>query len=184
MNKPARTREWCEEIIKGVYPSYESEKEVLLFGCRGYFLNSMGAKGRNDRGIYDDGIFVLSPFVFASFNANTDPSIYRKGSGTGSKKGVANLKVGVWDYQKGLHKGYQAFVQAGKVTVIRDGNPDYEDIGYFGINIHKGGSIGTSSLGCQTILASQWPSFKSLVYSELDRVRQKKFKYVLVEKQG
>lgn len=184
MNKPGQTRAWCEEIIKGIYPEYESEKEVLLFGCRGYFLNSMGAKGRNDRGIFDDAIFVLSPFVFASFNANTDPSIYRKGTGTGSKKGVANLKTGLWLYQKGLHKGYQAFTQAAKVTVIRDGSPDYEDTGYFGINIHKGGVNSTSSLGCQTIYSPQWASFKTLVYGELDRIKQKKFKYILVDKQG
>ncbi|MFM7851494.1 MAG: hypothetical protein ACKO96_06125, partial [Flammeovirgaceae bacterium] len=29
-----------------------------------------------------------------------------------------------------LHKGYQAIVQTGKVTVVRDGDPTYEDTGF------------------------------------------------------
>ena len=184
MNKPARQRQWCEEIIKTMYPEYDEETELVLFGCRGYFRDSMGAKGRNDRAIYDDGLFILSPTLFSSFNANTDPSIYRKGSGTGSSKGVASLKAGVWLYQKGLHRGYQAFTQANKVTVIRDGDPPYEDTGYFGINIHRGGTNSTSSLGCQTLIASQWYEFKNSMYLQLDRLKQKKFKYILAEKQG
>jgi lysozyme len=184
MIKPLKTRAWCESMIKESYPEYDTEKEVLLLGFRGYYRDSMGAIGRNDRGIYDDALFILSPYVFASFNANTDPSIYRKGSGTSSNKGVALLNPGIWLYQKGIHRGYAAFTQAAPVVVTRDGTPPYEDTGYFGINIHKGGTNSTSSLGCQTLYAPQWESFKSLLYSELSRVGQKKFKYILEEVQG
>lgn len=155
---------------------------VCVVAVRGYYLDSMGAKGKNDRGIYDDAVFIDSPTLFASVNWNTDPSSYRKGRGTGSGKGMASLKKGVWDYQIGKHKGKgPAGNQAGKVTVIRDGHDgDYEDTGYFGINLHWGGK-GTSSLGCQTAPPNQWPSFIDPLVAELKRYGQKVFKYVLID---
>jgi len=157
------------------------ENKVILVGVRGYYRDSMGAKFKNDRGIYDDAVFILTPTLFAAYNFNTDPSAYRKGKGFGSAKGMATLKTGIWKYQKGIHRGYQAFVQAGKVTVIRDGSPNYEDTGYFGINIHRGGNSGTSSLGCQTLPVSQWDVFKKSLYYQLDYYKQKTFEYFLID---
>jgi lysozyme len=154
-----------------------SSHPVLLLGLRGYYKNSMGQPGKNDRGIYDDAIFLISPDAFVSFNANCDPSIYRKG--------IATLAAGTWWYRLGIHGlskpkplQYEALVQAGPVRVERDGQTQPE-LGFFGINIHRGGQSGTSSLGCQTIPPAQWPSFISLVKSELARHRQKKLPYVL-----
>ena len=151
---------------------------VAILGLRGFYLDSMGAPGRNDRGIYDDAIFVVSEHAFASFNANTDPSV--------SRKGVAVLKPGRWDYKVGTHglskpksSRYTALVQAAKVTVVRDQTGD--DTGWFGINIHKGGRTTTSSLGCQTIYPDQWPAFIELVRSELRRAEQKVVPYLLME---
>ena len=41
------------------------------------------------------------------------------------------------DHHAGTPKAYPALIQTGgPVTVIRDGTPNYEDTGYFGINIH------------------------------------------------
>ena len=137
----------------------------FVAGIRGYYRNLLGAPGINDRGIYDDALFLVSPFGFASYNGNTDPSRVRKGRGTGAAKGMAVLKPGLWRaYRFGLHRGqYLALVQTGgPVTVLRDGDPPYPDTGLFGINIHRGGWNTTSSLGCQTVHPAQWPAFIAL----------------------
>lgn len=150
---------------------------VAVVGMRGYYLDSMGAKGRNDRGIYDDAIFVATPSAYVAFNANVDPSVVRKH--------IASLKPGLWRYKVGTHglskpkaQQYTALVQAAPVTVARDGEGD--DTGWFGINIHRGGFGTTSSLGCQTIHPDQWPAFIALVQSELKRHAQKTVPYLLV----
>lgn len=146
---------------------------MIIVGIRGYYLNTLGQPGVNDRGIYDDALFIDTPQVTAAFNANTDPTGYRKGTGFGKTKGLATLKPGLWLAHKfGLHKGkYLALVQRmGAVTVVRDGDPDYEDTGTdFGINIHKGGLKSTNSEGCQTIHPTQWESFISLAKDQAVR---------------
>jgi hypothetical protein len=156
---------------------------VIVVGQRGYYRDTMGAPGVNDRGIYDDAIFLVSPSAFVSFNANTDPSSYRKGHGTGNTKGMASLKPGAWFvHQFANHKGkYLALCQrAGPVTVIRDGDPPYEDTGMFGINIHRGGYTTTSSLGCQTIHPGQWDSFISLAVDQAQRYHGNQWNSVVI----
>ena len=144
---------------------------LIIVGVRGYYLDTMGEPGVNDRGIYDDAIFIDSPDAFAAFNGNTDPSDYRPGKGfEESTRGRATLQPGVWyayrfaDHGSKVLGPYPAICQRlGEVTVIRDGNPPYEHTGSdFGINIHKGSYHGTSSQGCQTIHPDQWPSFYAL----------------------
>lgn len=165
---------------------YELDREkypLIVVGYRGYYKNTMGAPGVNDRGIYDDAIFIDSPSVTAAYNGNTDPSRFRKGQGKGAKKGMAVLKPGAWFVHKfALHKGkYLALCQrAGDVTVVRDGNPPYEDTGSFGINIHRGGYNTTSSEGCQTIHPSQWDSFIELVKDQAQRYYESKWKSIVV----
>lgn len=135
---------------------------IVVLGIRGYYLNTQGAVGVNDRGIYDDAIFLKTNNNVYAFNGNTDPSHYRKGHGTGKEKGMATLMPGTYYcYHIGMHNGkYIALVQtAGEVTVVRDGDPPYEDKGYFGINCHKGYFNSTSSEGCQTIYKPQWDEF-------------------------
>lgn len=181
--KPQMSRNNCLKILEyfGVSPN-----QVCLVGVRGYYLDSMGKPGQNDRRIYDDALFWITPNAYAAFQANVDPNGYRAGKGTGSGKGMANLKTGVWKYTMGLHRGYPAFVQAGEVTVQRDSNTPsgfYEDTGWFGINIHKGGISSTSSLGCQTIPPDEWTSFKGLGYGELKRLGQKVFPYALISEE-
>ena len=56
----------------------------------------MGAVGRNDRNIYDDGFIVVSKYVYATFNGNTDPSVYRDEVAT-----LVSPQV-IW-YKPGLH---------------------------------------------------------------------------------
>lgn len=141
---------------------------IGVLGIRGYYRDSMGAAGRNDRGIYDDALILWTPQGAMTFNGNTDPSRVRKGRGTGAAKGMAMLKAGLYRVHKlDLHRGkYLALCQrAGPVTVIRDGiEQDYEETSaWLGINIHNGGWGTTSSLGCQTVHPSQWALFIATV---------------------
>jgi len=179
----SRTNLLLEEALCYITHVDRKKYPCVLLGIRGYYLNTMGVKGKNDRGIYDDAAFWITPTAFVSYNFNTDPRTYRKGKGTDeSTKGMAVLKNGTWLYQMGLHKGYQAFRQAEEVIVVRDGETEnYEDKGWFGINIHRGGINTTSSAGCQTLPVAQWDSFKNTGYDQLKLHNQKKFPYVLVE---
>ncbi|KAF0215632.1 MAG: hypothetical protein FD174_4080 [Geobacteraceae bacterium] len=162
---------------------------LVVVGIRGYYRNTMGAPHVNDRGIYDDALFIDSPSVTAAYNGNTDPSGYRKGQGLGASKGMATLKSGVWFVHRfDMHRGkYLALCQrAGEVSVTRDGEPSYDDTGMFGINIHRGGYKTTSSEGCQTIHPTQWESFIALATDQAKRFFGDKWKrttvpYVLIE---
>lgn len=165
MKTPGRS----EEKIRGILEANRVDQSKLaVVAIRGYYLDSMGAKGTNDRRIYDDAMFVVSPRGIMSYQANTDPNGYRKGSGFGSNKGMAMLKTGIHIYGTGLHKGRKAFRQCEKFTVLRDGyNGPYEHLDYHAINLHSGGYRSTSSLGCQTVPASTWPEFRDLIYRQL-----------------
>ena len=145
---------------------------LYLVGVRGYYRDSMGAVGRNDTGIYDDAIFVVSPNAFASFNANTDPSVTRPR--------MATLTPGLWLAHKiGLHKSYRALSQQmGEVIVSRAGAG--LDTGYFGINIHRGSERSTSSEGCQTIPPKQWEGFIALVEAEARRLHGLKWNSTVI----
>ncbi len=141
---------------------------VVAVAIRGYYMDSMGQPGENDRRIYDDAHFIVWPDGIARFQGNTDPNGYRKGSGTGSGKGMAMLKDGIHLFGVGLHKGRPGFRQAESFTVIRDGNPPYEDKGYHALNWHDGGIISTSSLGCQTNPPDVFRTLRQLTYGLLD----------------
>lgn len=167
--RPQITEAECRKILKA-----KSVPWPAILGIRGYFSKTFEPTG-NNRGVYDDCIAVVGIGEFRTYNANTDPSVPRKG--------VAVLKPGVWRYRKGKHKvssplGYMALVQAEKVTVVRDG--EGEDTGWFGINVHRGGLNSTSSLGCQTVHPLQWPEFKWLVYRQIDEMGLATIPYVLI----
>jgi lysozyme len=172
--RPQQSREQTEKILA----THGVTTPVALLGVRGYYRDSMGKPDVNDRGLYDDAIFLVAPGKYLAFNANTDPSTYRER--------IANLAPGVWQYKVGIHglskpasQQYTALVQAEPVTVIRDGVG--RDTGLFGINIHRGGYSGTSSLGCQTIIPEQWPQFIEQVVIALKSAGQKVIPYCLVE---
>jgi lysozyme len=166
------------EILAKVPTWVVHKYHVILVGVRGYYRDSMGEVGKNDRGIYDDAMFIIAPDFFGSWNANTDPSVYDN-----AKPNVAVLSPGVHLYKKGKHKiasptGYAAFRPATpneELPVTRSGKPSMG----VAINIHKGGVNGTSSLGCQTIPPDQWDSFRSTVYMLMHRYNQTVIPYVL-----
>lgn len=172
-SKPQQDQERTRALLKarGWDPA---RHPVAILGIRGYYGDTFAPAG-NNRGIYDDALIVVSPTAYATFNANTDPSVFRKG--------IAALHQGKWLYKIGKHKimsplGYKALVQAGPVTVERDGKGP--DTGYFGINIHRGSNNSTSSLGCQTIVPEQWAGFIGLVEGELKRHGQTVVPYILM----
>lgn len=163
-----------------VTPFTISKYPVVILGIRGYFKKTLGNPLANDRGIYDDALFIVTPDCFAGFNANTDPSY--------EKPGIATLKPGMYLYKIGQHgisgpNPYEALRQYGNVTVIRDGGKEETDSSNnrFFINIHRGGYGTTSSLGCQTIHPDQWPAFLATVKSELKQYKQEIIPYVLIE---
>jgi lysozyme len=177
MTRPRLTR---SQVIAKLPSGY---KVPCIVGMRGYFKDEMGKKGVNDRGIYDDAIFIIEPNLMYSFNANTDPS--RHGMNNKIGKGLASLKAGTYEYKVGIHgvskeksKQYEALIQEEKVTVQRDVT-NTEHTGFFGINIHKGGFNSTSSEGCQTIHPSQWDEFMSLVKTFFPS--GKDIQYILIE---
>ena len=167
-----------EQSARDLVAPFNLNDKVILLGMRGYYKRTMGNPEKNDRGMYDDAIFILAPGFFQAFNANTDPSVYRKG--------IATLKPGVHRYRKGNHgiskgPGYPALrpATAGeRHPVTRDGQGD--DFG-IAINIHRGGFKHTSSEGCQTIHPNQWSGFITKVYELMDQHGQRTVPYVLVE---
>lgn len=162
-SKPKLTTEALYKMLEQLNIDRKKHPMVIV-GIRGYYKDSMGRPGVNDKGIYDDAIFIDTPHVSASFNGNCDPSTTRPG--------MANLKAGVYlAHNFGKHRGkYLALVQRkGEVTVLRDGKKG-TFTGYFGINIHNGGWNSTGSEGCQTVHPSQWGSFIKLAASEAKRL--------------
>lgn len=182
MNRPKITREQAlAQLEKIAHPvSLFADKFAFIIGFRGYYLDTMGVPGANDRGIYDDCICLVWPGGFEAFNGNTDPSRH--------KPGVASLIPGVYPYRKGKHGitthadgGYWAFRPATRdeaVPVTRDGQAG-TSMG-IAINIHKGGYTTTSSEGCQTIHPDQWPEFVTKAYDLMDQYKQNVIQYALV----
>lgn len=184
--KPQKSKDDVIQMLldQGLWKD-RSLTRMCVVGVRGYYLNSMGKKGVNDRGIYDDAFFVLSPDSFASFHGNTDPSKYQKGIAML----VAPQKI---VYRKGWHgygrkSGHNAFRQASDVKVTRDGSEDVfwdSERNRFWTNNHKGGNYSTSSAGCLTVPANEWDAYYAYVCMQMKRFGQATFNMYLVENKG
>lgn len=176
-SRPRLTRESALQRIKAAHGYIPRANEVLLVGIRGYYHDQTS---QNQRGIYDDAIAIIGPEHFSAYNANTDPSIQRKG--------IATLLPGIHPYRPGNHGisrpggGYPAFRPATRdeaLPVSRDGIAGKASPG-IAINIHRGGNGTTSSEGCQTIPPAQWDAFHATLRDQMKRYAQKAFNYVLV----
>lgn len=169
-DRPLAKREWVEQLIQDA----GCTDKLAIVGRRGYFHDIGKSRTENDLGLYDDAIFVVSPAEFVGFNANTDPSRGRKGQ--------AVLQPGRWLYCLGPHPweppNYPALRQAQAVQIIRVGSVTRE-VGFFGINHHKGGYGTTGSAGCQTIYPTQWDEYIDLVTQVMRAASVKTIPYIL-----
>lgn len=165
---------------RSLIPETRQHDAIVLLAVRGYYENTFGVRDGNDRGFYDDAIFVVEPNHVHNFNANTDPSIARNGIATLVAPQAVLYKPGYHGYRSAY--GHEAFRQASSVKVARDGGAEQSDHGRspFWINLHRGGNTRTSSEGCQTIPPSQWPEFKPLVDGLLRQYGQGDFYYLLI----
>jgi hypothetical protein len=141
-----------------------------IFDAAPHFINLIGVRGYRDGkpaenapNRYNDTLAVVrrDPAQRCSeLRASVDPGD-RYTRDPLHPAGCANLSPGQYRYKLGLHKGRPALVQAGPVRVWRDSNENYsrergerEESGYFGLNIHDGGSgehVGGWSAGCQVV---------------------------------
>ena len=189
-DKPKLTQEALRALITGID---RTKYPIVVVGVRDYYLSMSKPGTLEDRDIYNSAIFLDTPTMTLNFNGNTNPTLYKAGSGFDSNKGMAVLNTGTWyAHQFGIHHNeYPALIQTGgQVQVTRDGTPAYQDKGYFGINIHKGGWGITSSEGCQTIYPGEWPDFINNITAEAIRIfGGAKYKsviipYLLIENTG
>ncbi|MEM8575514.1 MAG: peptidoglycan-binding domain-containing protein [Pseudomonadota bacterium] len=161
-------------------PARRRNDQVKVLVARGYYLDSMGRRGRNDRGIYDDAIFVASPDGVTEWNGNSDPSVYRYRVATIDAPQAIRYRPGWHGY--GRPSGHNAFRQDSNCTVIRDKiGPDY---GMFHVNLHKGSYSTTSSLGCLTVPPQQWGMFYRHLMGKLDKFDQPTFYATVLQYQG
>ena len=169
------------KVIAEQYKKVLEDKGFAFFENGNLNLNIIGV--RNDSGDaskFDDFINVIykikGDWVVDSYPVTTEPgpSILKRPLKSVAHKGTAILVPGQYrsTYKIGWHgnrdRGHMALCQrGGEVSVWRDNNrdstPDYhgpEDVGWYGINIHKHrGSdarinTGGASAGCQVFQSS------------------------------
>ena len=152
--------------IKAILKSYG-----YVLNTNPYQLNIVGLRSKStESNRFDDEIHVFYKKPDGGWNyhiypATTDPGTFWLNNPS-YPQGTAILAQGQYRdaYGVGLHKStYEALVQAKPVTVIRDYDRDAvldfsngeKQTGYFGINIHRAESSGTTqfinkySAGCQ-----------------------------------
>lgn len=189
-NRPQITRDAVIDLLlaQGLWRDRKLGKAVLV-AIRGYYLDSMGEWGKNDRGIYDDAIILLTPTDCHAYNGNTDPSRYRSGMAQLVAPQRVRYRLGYHGYNSA--HGHPAFRQDTSVIVRRDADTghghkladgSFTDLGgsRFWINLHRGGYSTTSSAGCQTVPPSQWTEFYQKCVGVMDGFNQLSINYYLL----
>lgn len=179
-----------------------------VFQTKDYDLNIIGVRNLSSRqaNLFDDEIHIIYRergfWVDEYGPATTEPGRYYLAHKNYRKDGVAILKCPQQirgGYILGPHgqTGYEALVQRNApVTVIRDpdmdGELDYdgaEDVGYFGINIHRASlkndgvtpEVGVWSAGCQVWQdVRDFKRMLELCYIQKERLGYETFTYTLI----
>lgn len=172
-----------------------------------YKLNIVGVRANSTvPNKFDDLIFVFykddnNKWIGKAYPATTDTGTYWLKNPM-HKEGSALLKEGQYvdTYSRGLHRGqYMALTQSLKaVTVFRDYNRDAlldfdngkEMTGFFGINIHRASSQGTTkfvdkySAGCQVFAnADDFAEFMQMTKKH-ETLYGNKFTYSLIDERA
>lgn len=179
---------------------------VFRNASKPYNLNIVGIRAKErTAGRFDDRLVVFWPKPDGGFNevwfsrVTTDPGQPWLAN-PATPRGAAILKAGQYRgaYAIDYHAGkYKALCQRlGKVTVWRDNNKDEEldispvqaeEAGYFGINIHRATSSGTSlhvgrwSAGCQVFANSDDFDLFMQLCENAAKIWGNKFTYTLLE---
>lgn len=178
----AQFKDWKDSILL----------PVKLLGVRGYFLQE-GKPNVNDLKIFDDAIVRCIENEISIWRASCDPGAYYLKNAI-NPKGCAQLTNGKWWYKIGRHlNAHEALVQDDDVEVRRlnpKGDVEHIERGYFGINIHSGGSeyqVGSFSAGCQVVQSPEgawqgtWLNFFEPIKRACEKFNQKRIPYKLVE---
>ena len=177
-SRPHRNKEKLEAALE--HYKLKLDKPYLIF-IRGHYLDSLGKKGTNDINMYDDAVYLISPRIVDSWNANTDPSFVNKNG-----RDLAMLNLGQYKFYKGKHRGryyaLRTFPEGKELYCTRNGKVSTCSH----INIHRGGmnmsDAGvTWSEGCLTIPSMQWTDFITRVYAEMANVKLKVIDALLLE---
>tara|TARA_B100000989_G_scaffold295257_1_gene275918 strand:+ start:800 stop:1432 length:633 start_codon:yes stop_codon:yes gene_type:complete len=206
----AKLKGLAAKVLADQYKKTLKNKGFVFFENGDYNLNIIGV--RNDSGDaskFDDFINVIykvnGNWVCDIYPMTTEPgpSILKRPLKSVAHKGTAILVPGQYrsTYKIGWHgnreRGHMALCQrGGKVSVWRDNNrdttPDYhgpEDVGWYGINIHKHrGSnarinTGGASAGCQVFQSSvDFSEFMETCSDARDKWGNS-FTYTLLEEQ-
>ena len=178
------------------------EMGYRTFKSGNFNLNIIGVRTRSRvANEFDDDLYVVykedGQWVQHVYSITTDPGLYWL-ENPSRVSGTAILKAGQYRsaFTIGKHRGrYTALVQSGPVDVYRDSNRDaFIDMeessvqtGFFGINIHRSSSSGSSpavnkwSAGCQVFqFTAEYDSFIALCKTS-SRLYGDKFTYTLLE---
>ncbi|MGZ4038062.1 MAG: hypothetical protein ACXVPQ_09570 [Bacteroidia bacterium] len=172
------------------YPLMTGEYELNIIGIR-----NNSAKPNS----FDDTILVLfkdeyNDDVLLAFSCTTDPGLYWLEHPMVSE-GCLIMKEGHYSnvYKIGLHKGYKALQQVGKIHYVRDNNKDgildfdkgKDYFGVFETNIHhaampEGSAIVDKwSAGCQ-VINKGWNEFIELCEKARMITERNLFSYTLL----
>lgn len=167
-------------------------KNYVLIGVRGF--NVSGLKNSDEVDQFNDSLLVVNETSSSIFRCTMDPGLdwIRKPMAAVSGKGTARIQEGLYVYQRGLHRGIEAFTQASMVLVRRDQNRNavWEEFepsekGWFAINIHpklrNSKNVSTNSAGCTVIDSlekeKEWIHFKTMLYDS----SQLRFPYIVID---
>lgn len=195
MREAPKASEIVGVLEKLGYPVFQDE--------RGYDLNIIGIRTADlTANSFNDWITVTYWFDHGwrsfGFPGTTDPGTFWREYPM-NVHGTAILKPGHYhrSHEIGLHKGDEALVQKGLLTVYRDANRDDvldvtgqpQDTGNFGIDIHRANAVRPSiqvdkwSAGCQVVQDPEHHAFLLALAKRARSLYGNSFSYTLLLEQ-